>query len=260
VNFKCQEEPIHELEKLANARRQSLIIEGGRGSGKSYLARQYAKMLDILDFQFVDPKVDAIRQSIEECIKFNQSVVLCIENLDLGVQSASYALLKFLEEPPAGVYIIVTCRNIQMIPDTIISRSSVVTLNPPIDSDIELYARDKYGSRYDELSRTQLWSCVRAFQDVDTVASLSPDKLAYFKSLPDMCKFNDSVSNIVWKLGHFDDNTETPVELVIRFVMNYIHTPFIERCGIECIRDLNQGRIASHAILAKFAFNAKYCE
>ena len=260
MNFKCQEEPIAELNKLAQAHRQSIIIEGARGNGKTYLARQYAKMIDILDFELVEPKVDSIRSSIEECIKINQPVVICIENLDKGVQSASYALLKFLEEPPANVYIIITCQNIQMVPDTIISRSSVVTLNPPIDSDLELYARDKFGGRYDDIKRISLWSSVRAFQDVDLVMSFSPDKISYFNSLSDTCKFNDSVSNIIWKLGHFDDNTETPLEFVIRFVMNIVRTPFVEKCGIDCIRDLNQGRIASHAVLAKFVFNAKYCE
>lgn len=260
MNFKCQEEPIAELDKLAQAHRQSIIIEGARGNGKTYLSRQYAKMVGVLDFQLIEPKVDAIRSTIEECIKINQPVVICIENLDKGVQAASYALLKFLEEPPACAYIIITCQNIQMVPDTIVSRSNVVTLNPPIDSDLELYARDKYGSRYNEMERSALWSSVRAFQDVDLIMSFDSTKISYFNSLPEVCKFNDSVSNIIWKLGHFDDNSETPIEFVIRFIMNVIRTPFAERCGIECIRDLNQGRIASHAVLAKFVFNVKYCE
>ena len=135
-----------------------------------------------------------------------------------------------------------------------------MTLSPPIDSDIELYTRSKYGSKYDDFKGTTIWMSVRSFQDADLVMSLTPDKLAYFDSLPALCKFNDSVSNIIWKLGHYDDNSETPIEFVIRFIMNFLHTPFIERCGIDCIRELSKGRIAAHAVIAKFVFNAKYCE
>ena len=260
MKFMCQREPIEQLELLAQYKRQSIVLEGPRGCGKTYLAKEYAKMINVQDFQIVEPKVDSIRSSIEECINLNEPIVLCIENLDKGMQSASYALLKFLEEPPATATILITCQNLQMIPETIVSRSTVVTLSPPIDSDLEQYAEVKYGDAMRYMRTTDVWKSVRAFQDVDLVMSFGPDKMEYYQELPKICKFNDSVSNIIWKLGHYNDNTETPIEFVIRYIMNYLHTPFVERCGIECIRDLNHGRIASHAVLAKFAFNVKYCE
>ena len=257
MNFVCQQEPIEQLKLMASIRRQSIIIEGSPGCGKTYLAKQYSEMVGIPDFQVVEPKVDAIRSSIDTCINLNEPIVLCIENLDKGVQSASYALLKFLEEPPACAIVIVTCQNIRLVPDTIVSRSNVVTLGPPIDADLALYAQSKYGP---DILHSPLWGCVRTFQDVDTVSAMTSDNYKYFLSLPDVCKFRDSVSNIVWKLGHYEDNSETPIELVIRYIMGYMKTPFVERCGIECIRDLSQGRIAPHAVLSKFAFNVKYCE
>lgn len=260
MDFICQHEAINQLEVLAKYKRQSIVIEGPRGCGKTYLAKEYGKMINVLDFQVLEPKVDIIRSGIEECLNLNEPIVLCIENLDKGVQSASYALLKFLEEPPAVVTILVTCQSLQMIPETIVSRSTVVTVNPPIDSDLVQYAEIKYGDQAKQIIGTDIWKSVRAFRDVELVMSFTPDKLNYYKSLTSVCKFNDSISNIIWKLGHYDDNTETPVEFVIRYIMNYLKNPFVERCGIECIRDLNLGRIAPHAVLAKFAFNAKYCE
>ena len=260
MNFICQKQPLTELNNLRLSDRHSVLIEGPAGCGKTYLAMQYARMLDIADFQVVAPKVDEIRSAIDACLSLNTRVVLCIENLDLGMLAASYTLLKFLEEPTPNVYIIVTCRNSQYVPDTIISRSTVVVCAPPVDSDLAGYALSVDKSRFEELLSDPLWKCVSTFQDVKLVLGLSPDQLMYFHNLSTLVSFKDSISNIVWKLGHFEDNSETPVELVIRYVMNLVGTIHAKRCGISCLNDISGRRIAEHAVLAKFAFDMKYCE
>lgn len=260
MNFMCQKSALDELESLCASRRHSVLIEGPEGSGKTYLARQYADMLDVADFQVITPKVDSIKDAIDSCLQIDTPVVLCIENLDTGVPGASYALLKFLEEPLPHVYIVVTCRNIKHVPDTIISRSAVVVTAPPVDIDISSYALSRNGDRFKELQHTMLWRCVRTFSDAETVLNMNPTQLDYFNSLKELAEFRDTVSNIAWKIGHYPDNIETPLELVIRYLMEIANTAHIKKSGIDCIRDLTQGRIASHAALAKFAFDAKYCE
>lgn len=258
--FKCQERSLIELQKLADSDRHSILIEGSPGSGKTYLARQYANMLKIPDFDTVAPKVSDIRESVDRCHQLDNNVVLCIENLDKGVSSSSYTLLKCLEEPLPNMYIVITCRNINNVPDTIISRSTVVSACPPTDSDIDLFSRSVNPDRYLKINQSVLWKCVRTLNDANLMLSLSDEKLSYIESLQSMSRFNDSISNIVWKLGHFEDKSETPIELVIRYLMEIINTPHVRMSGIECISDLTLGRIASHAILAKFAFECKYCE
>ncbi len=260
MNFVCQQAALHELQTLANADRHSILIEGPQGSGKSYLAMQYAQMLNIGDFQDVLPKVDVLKETINACLQLDNKVVLCIENLDTGVASAAYVLLKFLEEPLPNTYIIVTCRNINNVPDTIVSRSAVVSTAPPVDSDISSYALSKNADRFHQLSRTRLWQCVRTFRDADTVLNLDTSKVEYFQNLENVAQFRDTVSNLIWKLSHYGDNTDTPVELVIRYIMDIINTTHVRKAGIECIRDLAQGRIAAHAVLARFVFECKYCE
>lgn len=260
LDLLCQKEAIEQLRLLGSYNRQSILIEGCTGCGKTYLASQFASMIGVSDFEVVEPKVDAIRSSIEECIQLNEPIVLCIENLDCGVPAASYSLLKFLEEPYPKVYIVVTCKNIKNVPDTIISRSAVVTISPPTDSDLIVYGGNKDVSKYGQLSKSLVWKCARTLSDIDTLFKLTDDQLAYFVTLSDLDKSKESVSSIVWKLGHYEDNSETPLEIVIRYVMNDIGTPFVSKCGVDCIRDLNSGRFASHAILAKFVFNIKYCE
>lgn len=260
MKFKNQESSLHQLELLSQSDRHSVLIEGPEGCGKSYLACEYQKLLGVEDFQRVSPNVQSIREAIDECIQIKNKVVLCIENLDTGVSAASYTLLKFLEEPTNNVYIVITCRNIDKLPDTIISRSTVVSLSPPLNCDIELFSEMKNSVKYNTVKSSPIWRCVRTFKDAETILLMSDTQLEYFKNILKNLSLKDTVSNMMWKFGHYDDNSETPVELVIRYIMYITDSPFIKRCGIECIKDISQGRIAKHAALAKFCFDIKYCE
>lgn len=261
MDFRSQVEPLELLNSLAQSKRQSVLIEGSVGCGKSYLARQYATMLDISDVVTVAPKVNDLKDAIDSCFQTNNNILLCIENLDLGVAGASYTILKFLEEPVYNVYIVVTCRNIKHIPDTIISRSATVTVGPPTMQDITDYAKLTNLEAYQRVSNTLVWKCARSFSDADAILKMNNDEIAYYQDLSKVCSFKDSVSNSVWNISHYKhNNQDCNLELSIRSIIEIAHNPFITRCGVECINELNQGRIAKHAILSKFMFNAKYCE
>lgn len=256
----CQQNASNELQKLSTMHRQSILIDGPQGCGKTYLASKYASMLQCSDFITIHPTIDDIRTTIEACYQVKDPVVVCIENLDTGVVGASYALLKFLEEPYSNIYIIVTCRNVSKIPDTIVSRSCTVTVSDPTQSDIVSYAETKYSTMYSRVSKSSVWKCADTFQDVDIMMMFSDSQLDYFNSLNSLFPIRDSVSNLVWKLGHFDDNSESPVELVMRYLMSLNVSTFVKQCCISCIQDLASGRIAKHAVLSKFCFDVKYCE
>lgn len=255
-----QQEALTELYTLARANRQSVLITGPSGCGKSYLTQQYANMLKIEDFASVDPKVSEIRAALDSSINLTNPIMFEIKNLDLGVPAASYTLLKSLEEPAPNVYFVITCRNADRVPDTIISRSAVVNVNPPTMQDIDTYGQETNKLKFLNVSSRLVWQCVRSFTDADAVLEMNPDEINYYESLSEVCKFKDSVSNIVWKLGHYDSTKECNLELAIRSIIELMHNPFITKCGIDCIRDLESGRIAQHAVLAKFVFNAKFCE
>lgn len=251
---------ISELNKLALSKRQSVLIAGPSGSGKSYLCQQYANMLGIDDMSVISPKVADIRSALDECLSLTNPVLFEIANLDTGVPAASYTLLKSLEEPLPNVYLLITCRNIQGVPDTIISRSAVVNVGPPTNSDIDNYGREKDTLKFNNVASRLVWQCVKSFSDADAVLNMSLDEIQYYESLSELCKFKDSVSNIIWKLSHYESGKDCNVELAIRSVMELMHNPFITKCGIDCIRDLTKARVAPHAVIAKFAFNAKFCE
>lgn len=257
MNFKSQVNAIDQLKLLASYDRHSVLIEGVEGCGKTYLVKYYAELLDIEDVVIIDPTVNSIRDTLNTCYSLNNRIVVGVENLDLGVFAASSALLKFLEEPTPNVYLVVTARNIQKVADTIISRSAVVSVSPPIQSDVEIYAANKDNLKFNKLKSNRIWKPVRSFKDVDLVFKFSPEQQDYYSSL-DSLKFTDTVSNIVWYLGHYSDNTETPVDYVIRYIMK--HNPRLRKFCMECLTELSYNRIATHATLAKFVFDCKYGE
>lgn len=252
-----QRNAINQLQLLAKSNRHSVLIEGCEGSGKTHLAKYYANLLNIYDFTLVSPNVQQLRDAIDSCYNLSTKTVICVENLDLGVAAASYTILKFLEEPAENVYIVVTCRNRYRIPETIISRSTVVTIDPPTLNSIIEYSKNKYPELY--IVTHPLQRCMKTFSDVDILSKMTADQVDYFKTFG-LLDFSESVSNMSWKLSHYPDNSECPVKFSIRYIMNLTHNVHVHRCGVRCLDDLETGRIASHAIISKFCMDLKYTE
>lgn len=254
----CQQHVKEQLKLLSQSRCQNVLIQGLSGCGKTYLAKQYATMLGVEDCISVDPNVSDIRNAIIECTKLSYDVVVAVENLDNGVNKSAYTLLKFLEEPDKNVYIVITCRNIQDIPDTIVSRSIVVNVNHPTESDICRYAQNVDLNRYNSISSRKIWKIVHTLTDVDKLYSLSTKELDYIESeFPKLLTFKDTISNLMWKLTHYDDG-EIDLNLVFRYIICNIHDRYIRNVALECARDINKNRLAAHAVLGKFLIEAKY--
>ena len=260
MELRCQKEALTQLRDLSLTRRQSILIEGSKGSGKSYCARQYSSMISANDFIEVAPKVSDVREALDACINIETPIVILVENLDLGVPGASYTLLKSLEEPQPNVYIVITCRNMHRVPDTILSRSAIVSINPPTRVDIDTYAELKDAAQTKLCRQHLIWQAVCTLSDVDAALSLNIDQIMFYDGVDDFCKFKDSISTLVWNIGHYKDNKEANVEFIIRLMMRKINTPFATKCCIDALIELNQNRIASHAVLSALMFNLKYCE
>ena len=258
MNLNFQKDCIEELQELANSDRHSILIEGPAGCGKSYLAKSYSKMLGIHDFVSVNPTVQAIREAMDNSYNLTSPVCFCIENLDSGVAAASYTLLKFLEEPTKQVYIVVTCTNRYKLPDTIMSRSACVTLAYPTENDINEYAQVKDARRYEDMHHRDIWKAVRSLKMADTVYQFNQDQLDYFKDLKEACLFKDTVANLAWKFGHFNDGSECDTNLVMNYIYQICNSDRVRRYVIDCVKDLSLSRLSSHAVLAKFVFECKY--
>ena len=121
------------------------LIVGPDGIGKSILAKIFAlkilrkdKEADYIDIINYSPKkasfgVDDVRNIIEEVSKKpyegNEKVIIIHEGDKLTIQ-AQNALLKTIEEPPKGVFIILLSESLELLLDTIKSRCQVYKLTP----------------------------------------------------------------------------------------------------------------------------------
>lgn len=257
MNFIHQSNAEAELYKLAESKRHSVLIEGPAGSGKSYLAYEYANKLGISDVTTVSATVSDIRQMADSTAVLTNPMLICIENLDSGVPAASYTLLKFLEEPRDNVYVVVTARNIRGVPETIISRSVCVSIGEPTSADLAEYGKQKDNTLYLLRSKESIWEICRSFSDVDILFKMSPAQLEYFKGLSSL-SLKDTTSNLMWKLGHYDDNSESPSSLVFRYIYATSEDVRIKKYALQCLSELDSSRIAAHAVLAHFIFNCKY--
>ena len=121
------------------------LIIGEDGIGKSLVAKEFA--MNILgvekdkDYIYIieyrtDKEsfgIDYIRKVIEEANKkpyeFNKKIILIYNGEKLTVQ-AQNAFLKTIEEPPKGVFIIITSNSSESILDTIKSRCQIYKLWP----------------------------------------------------------------------------------------------------------------------------------
>lgn len=257
--FECQNKVLNDLPKIAHCGSHGLVLVGLSGCGKQYVAKQYAKLLGVSDFNTVQPTMNEIRAMVEDALTTEVDTVYCVKDMDTGVLSTFYPLLKLIEDCPSNINVVITCSNINHIPDTIISRCSVLTLPNPTNNDLASYGASKNNDLYKTLGSSSIWKCVKSFTDVDELFSLNSDQIKYFDTL--IAEFNKpkvGVSNLAWKLQHFEDKSATPITLVIRYIMHINPTNVNIRVYLRCLDDLYFNRLSANAVLTKLVFDLKY--
>ena len=149
---------------LKNTLSHAHLIVGEDGVGKGKLANILAKFIlnGDLDREYVDIinyssekssfGVDDVRDIIEEVYKKpfekDKKVIILHEGNKLTIQ-AQNALLKTIEEPPKGVYIIILCESLELILDTIKSRCEIYKLKPLTKSELYEYIKIKKFNYYE---------------------------------------------------------------------------------------------------------------
>lgn len=137
-----QEHIITPLEKSIAQKKVShaYLFSGGRGTGKTTIARLFAQTLgvhneDIYEMDAASNRgIEDIRQLREavRTLPFNsQYKVYILDEVHMLTKESWGALLKTLEEPPTHIIFILATTNVEKVPDTIISRCEVYTFRQP---------------------------------------------------------------------------------------------------------------------------------
>lgn len=145
--------------KLNDSFSHANLIVGNDGIGKSIIARYIsneiirtkddAESVDIVKYipSSTSFGVDDVRKIIDEVSKKpyeGDKKVLILYRCDKLTVQAQNALLKTIEEPPNGVYLILLSDSLEIILDTIKSRCQIYKLTPLNKEEISIYIEDKY--------------------------------------------------------------------------------------------------------------------
>lgn len=147
-----QEEVTHVLlQSIASQNPASAyIFTGGRGTGKTSIARAFARDLGILDVDIIE--LDAASHSkIEDIRELGESVaslpfyspykMYILDEVHMLSKNAANAFLKLLEEPPQHVIFVLATTDPQKLPETILSRCIQFNLKKPTLVQIEKYLK-----------------------------------------------------------------------------------------------------------------------
>ena len=146
------------ISKSKNALSHAYLIVGEDGIGKSLLAKGFAEIIlgidereshvDIINYRTSENsfKISHVRELVSEVNKKpyegDKKVNILYDGQKMTTE-AQNALLKTIEEPPNGVYIIILTTSLEVILDTIKSRCQICKLAPLGGNDLlEFIERD----------------------------------------------------------------------------------------------------------------------
>lgn len=116
------------------------LFTGSRGTGKTSVARIFAKALGVVndDIMEIDAAsnrgiddIRALREAVRVLPFSSKYKVYIIDEVHMLSKDAFNALLKTLEEPPAHVIFILATTELDKVPETIVSRCQVFSFRKP---------------------------------------------------------------------------------------------------------------------------------
>lgn len=139
-----QEHVVETLVSQAQSQTPShaYLFFGGRGIGKTSIARIFGRELGISDTDVYEidaasnrgiDDVRALREAVKTLPFESTYKLYIIDEVHMLTKEAFNALLKTLEEPPKHIIFILATTEIEKVPETIVSRCQVYTLKRPTE-------------------------------------------------------------------------------------------------------------------------------
>jgi DNA polymerase-3 subunit gamma/tau len=130
---------------------QAYLFTGSRGTGKTSVARIFAKALgtnpeDIIEIDAASNRqvadVDELRRGVNVLPFSSRFKVYIIDEVHMLTAHAWNALLKTLEEPPGHVIFILATTELDKVPETILSRCQVFSFRKPTEKVLAYMVED----------------------------------------------------------------------------------------------------------------------
>ena len=106
-----------------------IILEGDVGSGRLTLAKIIIKQINAIGVICGNTIAD-VRQTIENAYTVTSTTCYIFRDCDDMSIAAKNSLLKVVEEPPTNVYFIMTIKSVTNMLSTILSRATIVKVQP----------------------------------------------------------------------------------------------------------------------------------
>ena len=119
-----------------------MIISGGKGCGKTTLAKEIARRMKAY-FIECELSVDAVREAVKNCYKCSGTTVYLFDDADNMSTAAKNAMLKITEEPPRQAHFIVTVRNSENMLETLRSRATNIQMAPYTAEELDAFYEER---------------------------------------------------------------------------------------------------------------------
>lgn len=122
---------IEQLNRMYDNNRLSrfIVLIGEKGSGRKTIASKFSEMIDAKLYTTDKANVEYIRDIINQAHITQDKMVYLIPDADKLSPNAKNALLKITEEPPNNAHFIITVLNKKSLPQTILSRATVLKMS-----------------------------------------------------------------------------------------------------------------------------------
>ena len=128
--------------RLNRAFPRFIIIVGDSNSGRYTLAKEIVKTLNAREY-LADNSIESVRQVIKTSYAVPTSTVYIFRDCDDMSIAAKNSVLKIVEEPPNNARFIMTIKDRCNMPDTVLSRATVLTMSPYTLDELNLAESDK---------------------------------------------------------------------------------------------------------------------
>lgn len=119
-----------------------IIIEGDDGSGRLTFAKMIMKQLNA-EGVISEISKGAVNETIENAYKVASTTCYIFEDADEMSTEAKNSLLKVVEEPPNKAYFIMTINSTRNMLETILSRGTLVRMEPYTPSQLNEFTDDE---------------------------------------------------------------------------------------------------------------------